>query len=226
MALERKLGRYSKAPFVCQKNPFVCHYPDSDSPSVRHLIPSVVFDNFSRPITGFSLIELVITLAVVGILLGIGTPAIGRFVESTRLTSATNNLISDLSLARTEAVKRGVRVGLCTSADQSTCTNSGTWTQGWLVFVDQDGSSAWTAGTDQVLRARESLAGSMSAGSALSTGGAINLSLYDRRGAVPVLTATNTNDEIEYTLCNAKLGKGRKVKVNEFGRHTLENIAC
>lgn len=167
-----------------------------------------------------------VTLAVVAILLGVGAPAINRFVEGTRLTSATNNLISDLSLARTEAVKRGVRVGLCTSADETTCTDSGTWGQGWLVFVDLDGDSDWTAGTDEVLRARESLADSLTAVSALSTGDAVNLSLYDRRGAVPALTASIANDEIEYTLCNTKLGQARRVTVNEFGRHTLANIAC
>ncbi|BAU47705.1 general secretion pathway protein H [Sulfurifustis variabilis] len=174
---------------------------------------------------GFNLVELMATLVVIGVLLGVGLPAINRFVESNRLTSATNNLISDLSVARTEAVKRGLRVGVCTSTDASTCSAS-TWERGWLVFVDKDGNSAWTAGTDEVVRARESLPGSMAASSVLSTGGGINLSLYDRQGAVPALRATDTDDAIEYSFCNTKLGRGRKVTVNEFGRHTLANIDC
>jgi type IV fimbrial biogenesis protein FimT len=87
---------------------------------------------------GFSLVELMVTLFVAAILLTMAVPSFQVMVEDNSLTSQINLFIGALSGARSEAVKRGQRVGLCKSANGSTCVTTGGYEQGWIVFVDND----------------------------------------------------------------------------------------
>ncbi|RJG04611.1 GspH/FimT family pseudopilin [Noviherbaspirillum sedimenti] len=119
---------------------------------------------------GFTLIELMITLSIAAILMALAAPNFGIFVLNSRMTAQSNDLLSAFQLARSEAIKRGVRVSLCKSANNTSCAASGTWAQGWIVFVD--GTTAGTvdgtgANADVVLRAFSALTGnSRLAGSA------------------------------------------------------------
>ncbi len=99
---------------------------------------------------GFTLIELMVTLAVAAILLTVGVPSFRATVENNRLTTAANELVSALNLARSEAIKRGVRVTVCKSADGATCTTSGDWEQGWIVFVDLNGDGIFDDDGDTI----------------------------------------------------------------------------
>ena len=91
--------------------------------------------NFMRQI-GFTLIELMVTIAILAIVLAIAIPSFGTLQAGTRLTTQVNDLVSVLSYARVEALKRGSRVTVCTSSDGASCTSSGNWDQGWIVFND------------------------------------------------------------------------------------------
>lgn len=86
---------------------------------------------------GFSLIELLVTLSVAGILLGVGIPSYQTFVKNSRISAALTELQAFVGLARSEAVSASQQVTLCASSDQSTCT--GSWDQGWIIFTDLDG---------------------------------------------------------------------------------------
>lgn len=85
---------------------------------------------------GFTLVEFLVAVAVTGVLLGIGVPAFGGFLQEARVTATTNRLVSALHRARSEAVSRNARVTLCISADGAFCTTEGGWDQGWIVFID------------------------------------------------------------------------------------------
>ena len=89
--------------------------------------------------SGFTLIELMITLVVAAILLMVGVPSFLDMYKNNRLLTAANTLTASVNLTRSEAVTRGVRVKVCKSADGSTCTTSDNWEQGWVVMVDDDG---------------------------------------------------------------------------------------
>ncbi len=89
-----------------------------------------------RDDSGFTLVELMVTIAVLAILLAIGIPAFASLIASNRLTSATNELIASLQTARTEALRRNARVTLCPAAPSATAC-SGAWRDGWMAFVDQ-----------------------------------------------------------------------------------------
>jgi type IV fimbrial biogenesis protein FimT len=93
---------------------------------------------------GLTLVELLVTMAVAAVLLGIGMPAFGNLVQDTRLTTTTNRLVSALHLARSEAVRHNARVTLCNSADGTYCAAAGGWDQGWIVFLDTGGTGTRT----------------------------------------------------------------------------------
>ena len=86
---------------------------------------------------GFTIIELMITIAVIGIGLAIGVPAMNQFVLDNRLVSQINTLNSSLALARSEAVKQNEHTVVCVSSDGATCTAGANWNEGWIVFVDR-----------------------------------------------------------------------------------------
>lgn len=90
---------------------------------------------------GFTLIELMVGVAIMAILLAVGVPSFQSAVASNRLTSSTNDVVSALALARTEAIRRGTRVTVCKSANATACTTGGGWAQGWLIFIDTTRSS-------------------------------------------------------------------------------------
>ena len=89
---------------------------------------------------GFTLTELMITLAIVGILLTVGVPSLKTFMQGNQLIATTNELISALHIARSEAIKLNSRVSICDSSDGKTCALTGDWSNGWIVFVDFDGN--------------------------------------------------------------------------------------
>ncbi|MEN1956336.1 GspH/FimT family pseudopilin [Luteimonas changyuni] len=93
---------------------------------------------------GISLLELVITVAVAGILLAIAMPSFTGVINNNRLTSSSNTLVTAMHYARSEAVRRNGRVIVCPSADGATCSASGNW-QDWITL-------ATSSTGDEVLR--------------------------------------------------------------------------
>jgi type IV fimbrial biogenesis protein FimT len=87
---------------------------------------------------GFTMMELLVTLAVAGVLLGLGVPAFRDFMRNGRLTGAANELLTTVVSARNEAVRRQVVVSVCptTTPDQTSAVCSTSATQGYIAFVD------------------------------------------------------------------------------------------
>ena len=93
---------------------------------------------------GFTLVELLVTLTIAAILLAVGVPSFRTVIQNNRLITGTNDLVSVLNFARSEAVTRGIRVTVCKSSDQATCdTSSNGWEQGWIVFTDENNNAAY-----------------------------------------------------------------------------------
>lgn len=85
---------------------------------------------------GFTISELLVVMAIVAILLGIGVPSYRYITNSYRLSAEVNSLLGDLQYARAEAIKEGQTVIVCASIDGATCANNSVWQEGWIVFPD------------------------------------------------------------------------------------------
>ncbi|HYW92090.1 MAG TPA: GspH/FimT family pseudopilin [Gammaproteobacteria bacterium] len=91
---------------------------------------------------GITLLELIITLAITGVLLAVAVPLARRAMRNARMTATSNRFLHALHLARSEALRRGVRVTLCKSGDGARCADRGGWDQGWLVFRDANADAS------------------------------------------------------------------------------------
>jgi len=108
---------------------------------------------------GFTLIELMVTLVLAALILTIAVPSFRTFVQDTQLTTTVNELVGDMNLTRSEAVKNGAGATLCKrNAAGTACDTSAAWDAGWIVFSDIDGDATIDAGDgDLLLRVHESL---------------------------------------------------------------------
>ena len=109
---------------------------------------------------GFTLLELLVAVVVLGVVLTLGVPAFTQFIQTNRMASGVNDLVATLHSARTEAVKRktlagaNASVSICASTDRNTaapsCDAAGNFRDGWVTFADIDGDIVVDAG-EQVL---------------------------------------------------------------------------
>jgi len=101
---------------------------------------------------GFTLIELMVGITVLALLLAVGVPSFTNLIRNNRLATQTNEIVTALNMARSEALKRGLPVSLCVSSDQASCdTGTPDWADGWIMFVDR-GAPGEVDGTDELLQ--------------------------------------------------------------------------
>ena len=164
--------------------------------------------------SGFNLVELMVTVAIVAIVVAFGIPSMTEFSKNDRLTTNINTLVGHLAYARSEAVKRSVQVALCVSSTAATnnpgCTG-GNWHDGWVVYVDADGDGNLGAG-EEVLRVQQAFEGSNTLAATAGIGTQVT---YDYRGFV---TATGS-----FLLCDDRTGPhGKTVTITNTGRVRAE----
>ena len=161
--------------------------------------------------TGFTLLELMIVVAIAGIVMAIGVPSFQSITTNNRIAANTNEFITALNLARSEAVKRAAAVSVCKSADGATCTTSGDWDQGWIVyFIDEDDKMV-------VLRVFDGLAGDDELTSS------VNSITYTALGSLDGGNAV----EFNFKLCRKGFSEGRnKVEINSVGRASSTRVSC
>ena len=110
---------------------------------------------------GFSMMEMLVTLLILGLVAAIGLPSLNEFIEDNRLNAAVADLQSSMQAGRAEAVGRNVYVTLCKkNADSTDCVTDGGWQQGWIIFVDVDGDGTVDGG-DEILLVHEALLGTL-----------------------------------------------------------------
>jgi type IV fimbrial biogenesis protein FimT len=156
----------------------------------------------------FTLIELMVVLLIMGVLTAAALPSFRQTLISNRISSTASDFVVDLTVARATATTRGVRVGICASSNQSTCT--GSWEQGWMMYLDANNNNAFDAG-ETIVRVRyaiDSLAPAQGGMSLVPTVAATNIYF---RPSGPADAAHTFN------ICKSGF-TGRKIDVTAVGR--------
>ena len=162
---------------------------------------------------GFTLVELIMTLAVAATLLTVGAPGMQDLIRNNRLTAATNLFVSSLNIARSEAIKQGRNATVCVSDTQNSCSGNN-WQLGWLAWVDSDQDGALDF-PQEVLRVVEPLANSIQINTQAPVGQ--NSFRIDSQGSV---NSPNTTLE----LCDDRTGEtGRLLRVMATGGISLNS---
>ena len=181
-------------------------------PSLIHTVPHAA--------RGFTLIELMIAVALLAIGLGLGTPYIRDAVMNVRMTGQANDLMADLALARSEAVKRNVRVALCTSTNGTTCGGS-SWSDGWLVFPDLNGNGTQDSGTELALKSRGKLEGDNTVQVCGDVGAGPRYLPYRPNGV-------SGTGFVAFVICDTRTTElnGRNIDISTTGRANVTRITC
>jgi type IV fimbrial biogenesis protein FimT len=143
---------------------------------------------------GFSLVQLMITVALVGILTGLAIPSYKYITNTNRIANEINGLLGDFQYARFAAIKTGQSVTICSSANPTatspTCAVSTNWAQGWIVFNDTGTTGQYVAGEGK-LRDQQPFSGTD------TLVGGISGVTFNREGfPVTTTTAPNTTDNL------------------------------
>ncbi len=106
------------------------------------------FRSSRRCAGGFTLLETVVVMAIVGILMALAVPSYRYITNANRIAAEINGLLGDMQFARAEALKEGQTVTVCVSTSGTACDGASvsTWQNGWIVFSDVNGNHVVNAG--------------------------------------------------------------------------------
>jgi type IV fimbrial biogenesis protein FimT len=167
--------------------------------------------HFSPSTAAFTLVELLIAIAIIAILLGLAAPSFHSFILDARITAEARKFSLALQTARSEASRINASVLLCASAGDSVCSTN--WATNKLVFADADRNK--TRSTTEKLV----FSGAPSSAQTIVTGPASGWIEFNSSGQV--------NAPASFKLCDTRTGNvGRLVSVELAGRSSLTTTVC
>jgi len=161
--------------------------------------------------------ELLLGIAVLAILTTLAVPSFTQFIQNNRLAGQANEMVASFQFARSEALKRGQQVQVCTSSDGSGC--GGNWSEGWIAIVDPGGDD------EEVLRVWAS------PGDDFQFTAGVNVAQFAPAGCL------DTNDDGQCTLDDGDLefelslegctnDNARRVLIERTGRVASQRVDC
>ncbi|WP_423820881.1 GspH/FimT family pseudopilin [Salinisphaera sp. SPP-AMP-43] len=152
---------------------------------------------------GFTLLELLVTMAVAVILVTVAVPSYRGIVARNTLAANVNDLIGALNYARSEAVSRGRTVYVCASHDQRSCSHDGDWSRGWLVYAPDPRYADDQPNADNRLRVH----GATGSGFAVTSADPSPLSFNANGFAISGRTFEARSDDTATTIAVASSGR-------------------
>jgi type IV fimbrial biogenesis protein FimT len=161
-------------------------------------------------IRGFTIVELMVTLALVAITTSLAAPPLYNLTLDNRRADNVNELVSQLQYARSEAITRTADVVVCPSTTGKDCEKT-TWQSGWLIFADPNGNAALDAG-EPVLKVGDAIAGAT-----FETAEFASFLRFRSNGRVMVKNAAESSGE--FTVCDDRGAEyARVVQIDLAGR--------
>lgn len=164
-----------------------------------------------RRSAGFTLAELLTTVAVIGIASAVGMPMMSQFVDDAGVSTQADMMLQSLNYTRSEAVKRNTRVTMCRSLNGSACADAASgadWRGGWIVFIDGN-TAAVRENSDVILRVQGALPGK---GQLLGTGNVTRYVSYTSNGQSRLADGTAQLGTFSSCPLNAR-GKRRQIRL-------------
>lgn len=155
---------------------------------------------------GFTLIELIVVVAMISIVAVLAGPNLGTFMTRNKITTQTNNFVASLIVARSEAAKRVSSVTVCIgNTAQDTCVGGSytNWEDGWIAFIDLNGDAVIDVG-ETVINVNNEVSGDTTIRSSQH----VNSITYRGDGSV---TSSGT-----FKVCNSE-GASRAKAINIMG---------
>ncbi len=164
--------------------------------------------------TGFTLVELMITVAIGMIILTLAVPSFNETIENNRITTQTNDLVAALNLTRMEAIHRGTSVSICASSNQASCSGSNDWSSGWIVY--EDSNTTGTTAIKELIRTWSSLSGSPS----VTASNSATFLRYSANGAL------GNSRTIAHQVTNCSGTQRREISISAAGRVSTDTASC
>ncbi len=133
----------------------------------------------NRHRAGFTLIELMVVMAIIAIMLMLAVPSFASFISNYRATSATNDFLQGVTLTRGEALKRGRKVLMLPNTANGTPSVSGSWTNGWTIFVDSNANQIYDSTADELIFQHSALQATIRTSGFTSLGAASSTAFLD-----------------------------------------------
>lgn len=174
--------------------------------------------------TGFTLVELMITIVVLAILLTVAIPNFTELIRNNQMVVQTERFARDLNYARSEAIKLRQQVSVCKSSNQTACQVGATnWEDGWIVFSDDNGDGSLN-GADRRLRVSTGLDDNFT----ITTGGNFaSWVSYDPSG---ISDGSGGLGNDTFTICrpDATAEESRDIVISRVGRVAIRQgaVAC
>jgi type IV fimbrial biogenesis protein FimT len=174
--------------------------------------------------TGFTLLELLMTIAIAAIVMALAMPSYRYVTNSNRIAGEINGLLGDLQFARAEAIKEGFNVTVCVSQNGTSCNGATSWENGWIVFSDP--ASTGLVGANGALRVQSPFSGS----DTFDASNGVNRITFNREGyaaGIPTGTLISLHDSTAntaWTRCLSVNLSGLLVS-EKFGQ-TVNGVTC
>lgn len=166
-------------------------------------------------VRGFTLIEMMVAVALTGLLLALAVPALNAFTSNARQTSTINDFVSSMHIARSTAVTTNFRTTVCASSNGANC-EAVSWDQGWIVFSDRD--------SDQAVDNDETIVASSDGAEGLDIQSAEfgQFLMYRPNGRVMTVSAAGNSGQ--FTVCDNRGSDHAKVLIVDLsGRPRLSH---
>ena len=183
-----------------------------------------------RASAGFTLLEVMVAVAIAAIVLAVGVPSFSSSLDNQRMTSATNDLVMTMNLAKSEAIKRVAYVTVCKSSDGLNCTAGSDWNEGWIVFANDTNANLETVDADdEVLRVFQAIDERIDIN---ATGGIANFLAFRPSGTVGTNVANLTGTLIACDERGADHARGVSIQpsgqweVSRYVDHQGAALSC